>query len=145
MRAVLNETLRLFPPVPANTRAASNAPVLIPTSTTSNWGNAVDMRPYYIPSLAPISYFPMLIHKRKDLWGPDADEFDPNRWLNDGTGRLEKMVKNPLMFVPFNAGPRIVRGVIWSMLPTLIRDTVFGTTIRPERSFILPREASSEL
>lgn len=103
VRAVLNEVLRLFPPVPANARASREA-CAIPVSTGDNG----DSRPLYIPAETQVVYFPMLIHKRKDLWGPDADVFDPNRWLDDGSGRLERMLKNPLMFVPFNAGPRIV-------------------------------------
>jgi len=105
LRAVLNETLRLFPPVPGNARNSREA-VAIPV----NSGKGGDPRPVYIPANTDVVYFPMLIHKRKDLWGPDADVFDPNRWLDDGTGRLERMVKNPLMFVPFNAGPRICLG-----------------------------------
>ena len=78
------------------------------TLPASNNSGAPETTPYYMPPQSDIVYFPILIHKRKDLWGPDADEFDPERWMNDGTGRLDKMVKNPLMFVPFNAGPRIV-------------------------------------
>lgn len=109
LRAVLNETLRIFPPVPANSRAARGSAVTIPTSSSTTNGGK-DPRPLYVPANTNVVYFPMLIHKRKDLWGPDADVFDPNRWLDDGTGRLERMVKNPLMFVPFNAGPRICLG-----------------------------------
>jgi cytochrome P450 len=104
VRAVLNETLRLFAPVPANVRSSKDA-VAIPVKP---YGKSTDTRPIYIAAEKTVVFFPFLIHRRKDLWGPDADEFDPNRWLDDGTGRLERMIRNPLMFVPFNAGPRIV-------------------------------------
>jgi cytochrome P450 len=102
VRAVLNETMRLFPPVPANFRTSRKA-VAIPVNPEDG-----DSRPIYVPANVGVFYIPMLMHKRKDLWGPDADVFDPNRWLEDGTGRLDRMIKNPMMFVPFNAGPRIV-------------------------------------
>jgi cytochrome P450 len=104
VRAVLNETLRVFSPVPANTRSVRGAPVSIPVSTPGE----KDSRPLFMPAKSPVAYFPILIHKRKELWGSDADVYDPNRWLNDGTGRLDRVVKNPFMFIPFHAGPRIV-------------------------------------
>ncbi|KZS95287.1 cytochrome P450 monooxygenase CYP63 [Sistotremastrum niveocremeum HHB9708] len=102
MRAVLNETLRLFPPVPGNGRASVGVASAIPPSPASP-----DQRPIYVPPYTGVIYSPLLLHRRKDLWGPDADEFDPDRWIDK---RVDRMVKNPLMFVPFNAGPRICLG-----------------------------------
>ncbi|KAL7282251.1 hypothetical protein ACG7TL_003720 [Trametes sanguinea] len=43
-----------------------------------------------------------------DYWGPDALYFDPDRWLDE---RLNKyFIANPLIFTPFNVGPRICLG-----------------------------------
>jgi cytochrome P450 len=103
VRAVLNETLRVFPAVPANTRSVRDQPVAVPVPA-----NKEDSRPLYMPAKAPVAYFPILILKRKDLWGPDAYQYDPDRWMDDGSGRMERVVKNPFMFLPFHAGPRIV-------------------------------------
>lgn len=48
------------------------------------------------------------MHRRTDLWGPDALEFDPDRFLDE---RLHKyLTPNPFIFLPFNAGPRICLG-----------------------------------
>ncbi|EUC57271.1 cytochrome P450 family monooxygenase pc-3 [Rhizoctonia solani AG-3 Rhs1AP] len=97
LRAVLNETLRLFPPVPVNLREASKSTVL-----------KVNGKQYYIPAGTSVIWSTLLMHRRKDLWGTDADEFDPERWLDD---RLKKYVtSNPFIFLPFNAGPRICLG-----------------------------------
>lgn len=41
------------------------------------------------------------VHKRKDIWGEDADEFRPERW--DGR-------KIDWSYVPFSGGPRICIG-----------------------------------
>ncbi|KAG9121911.1 hypothetical protein FRC07_001943, partial [Ceratobasidium sp. 392] len=81
-RAVINETLRLFPAVPFNERTAVNSTVFKSGSKT-----------FYIP---------------KGSRQPDADEFDPERWIDE---RLKKYVTpNPFIFLPFNAGPRICLG-----------------------------------
>ena len=36
-----------------------------------------------------------------------ASTFDPNRWLDE---RVKYIVRNPFIFLPFNAGPRICLG-----------------------------------
>jgi cytochrome P450 len=62
----------------------------------------------YIPGPnVQVIYAPVHMQRRKELWGDDAEEFDPERWLDD---RLRAFVADPMRFVPFNAGPRIVSG-----------------------------------
>ncbi|KAJ7446310.1 cytochrome P450 [Mycena latifolia] len=57
-------------------------------------------------SVILVSQFVM--HRRTDLWGPDALTFDPERFLDE---RLHKyLVPNPFIFLPFNAGTRICLG-----------------------------------
>lgn len=46
-------------------------------------------------------------HSHESYWGADSHLFDPDRWLDE---RVNKYVTpNPFIFLPFNAGPRIVR------------------------------------
>ncbi|KAK0458668.1 cytochrome P450 [Desarmillaria tabescens] len=64
--------------------------------------------PYYVPRDTLLTYSVFLMHRRTDLWGPDALEFDPDRFLDS---RLQKyLTPNPYIFLPFNASPRICRG-----------------------------------
>ncbi|KAI6039227.1 cytochrome P450 [Pisolithus marmoratus] len=98
MRAVINETLRLYPPVPFNVRTSTEAAVL----PGVNGGS-----PFYIPPKTQTVYSVFLMHRRKDLWGSDAEIFDPDRFLDE---RSKYLTSNPFIFLPFNAGPRICLG-----------------------------------
>ncbi|KAF8890928.1 cytochrome P450 monooxygenase pc-1 [Infundibulicybe gibba] len=100
LRAVINETLRLYPIVPFNTRETIHA---------TTWPSAhPGEKPLYIPAGTKTAYSVFMMHRRKDLWGPDAEEFDPDRFLDE---RLKKyLVSNSFIFLPFNAGPRICLG-----------------------------------
>ncbi|KAH8832234.1 cytochrome P450 monooxygenase pc-1 [Flagelloscypha sp. PMI_526] len=100
LRAVINETLRLYPVVPLNVRA-SIGECFLPSSNP-------DEPPFYLPPKTNINYGVHFMHRRKDLWGPDATEFDPDRFLDERAAKYYH--KNPFIFLPFNAGPRICLG-----------------------------------
>ncbi|THV04324.1 cytochrome P450 [Dendrothele bispora CBS 962.96] len=98
LRAFLNEVLRLYPAVPFDGRTPKYA------TTLPNKNG----KPWYIPADTRCIYSVFLMHRREDLWGPDALEFDPGRFLDE---RLHKyLTPNPFIFLPFNAGPRICLG-----------------------------------
>lgn len=50
----------------------------------------------------------MLMQRREDLWGKDALEYKPERWLDPAS--VKAMTSDPFKFIPFNAGPRICLG-----------------------------------
>ncbi|KAI0630296.1 cytochrome P450 [Trametes polyzona] len=93
LRAVINETLRLYPPVCA----------VKDTFLPSRTGERI-----FVPKGTRCIYSIFNMHRRKDLWGPDALKFDPDRFLDE---RVQKyLTPNPFIFLPFNAGPRICLG-----------------------------------
>lgn len=100
LRAFINEVLRLYPAVPFDSRMSNKAAV---------WtSKAPGSKAFYVPANTRVLYGVFLMHRRTDLWGPDALEFDPDRFLDE---RLHKyLTPNPYIFTPFNAGPRICLG-----------------------------------
>ncbi|KAI9572476.1 cytochrome P450 [Boletus coccyginus] len=95
LRAFINEVLRLYPPV----RLCTEAQI---------WPALNGGKSFYIPPNTMTIYSVFQMHRRKDLWGPNADLFDPDRFLDE---RLHKyLTPNPFIFLPFNAGPRICLG-----------------------------------
>ncbi|KAG8696614.1 hypothetical protein FRC08_007036 [Ceratobasidium sp. 394] len=119
MRAVINEVLRLFPPAPLNSRESVKATVL-----------QSEGKKYFVPAGASCMFAVQLMHVRKDLWGPDADEFDPERWLDE---RYKKYVlPNPFIFLPFSAGPRISSRSEISFFTTRLLQRVTNITLAPD-------------
>ncbi len=143
MHAAINETLRLFPPVPINIRESRENGVLLPNSDPTY--PDPDPQPLYFPGSTIVMYFPMHAQRNKALWGPDADEFDPDRWLDE---RLRKYTDNPMMYTPFSGGPRIVSLGLHELFLFWLRDggslicfvfAVLGAELREERGILLPR------
>ncbi|EKM59240.1 uncharacterized protein PHACADRAFT_249546 [Phanerochaete carnosa HHB-10118-sp] len=99
LRAFINETLRLYPAVPWNVRYSVNDTV-VPSPNPD--------KPYFIPANTPVVYSVHCMHRREEFWGPDAEAFDPDRFLDARAQRY--LTPNPFVFLPFNAGPRICLG-----------------------------------
>lgn len=100
----MNETLRLFPPVPINVREVRDEGVLFPRGDGTF--AETDPRPIYVPERTVITYFPVLTQHNSALWGDDVYKFDPDRWLDE---RLSHFTEKPMSFTPFSGGPRMVR------------------------------------
>lgn len=89
VRQVLDETLRLYPPFPLMGRQASEDDV-------------VDG--YRVRKDTVVCICCYVTHRHPDFW-PDAERFDPDRFLPERTAGRHK-----LAYFPFGAGPRVCIG-----------------------------------
>jgi 12-hydroxyjasmonoyl-L-amino acid 12-hydroxylase / fatty acid hydroxylase len=93
VHAALHESMRLLPPVPFDSKFAAGDDKL-PDGTEVKEGTRVTYHSY---SMA----------RMKSLWGPDCNEFRPERWLSkDGVFIPESPFKYPV----FQAGLRVCLG-----------------------------------
>lgn len=95
LQYTLNETLRLWSVVPGNGRR-TNKPTTLPRG-----GGPDGLSPVFLPASTQVDYSIHVMHRRKDLWGEDAEEFKPERFVGRRPG---------WEFLPFNGGPRICIG-----------------------------------
>ncbi|KAI7902864.1 cytochrome P450 [Cokeromyces recurvatus] len=101
--AVFYEVLRLYPSVPANQKFALNDDVW-PDGTAIRKGDYV-------------MWCPWAQGRSEAVWGPDAREFRPERWITpDGELKRESQGQWPA----FHAGPRVCLGQNLATLEALV-------------------------
>ncbi len=88
-RAVFEEALRLYPPVPVLSRQAARGG---------------EMRNRIIPEGALVMVVPWLLHRHRKLWDR-PDHFIPERFLPENSSERSKFA-----YVPFSIGPRNCAG-----------------------------------
>ncbi|KAG9251386.1 n-alkane-inducible cytochrome P450 [Emericellopsis atlantica] len=101
---VIKEVLRLYPSVPVNSRSA------IKTTTLPVGGGPDGRAPVLVPAGTAVGYCVYVMHRRKDLYGEDADEFRPERWEGDNLKDIG------WGYLPFNGGPRVCLGQEFALL-----------------------------
>ncbi|KAL6878372.1 hypothetical protein ACP4OV_012542 [Aristida adscensionis] len=94
---VLLESLRLYPPIAYIQRRAASDVVL---------GGI------QVPKGTIVSVPIVMIQRDKEVWGPDADEFNPMRFQNG----VSKAAKDPKALLSFSLGPRTCIGQNFSFV-----------------------------
>ena len=90
--AVFYEALRLYPPVPFEFKQCLKATTL-PDGT-------------FLPKDTVLVWCTWAMNRSRLTWGKNADEFRPERWLENGN----LITKTAFEFPVFNGGPRICLG-----------------------------------
>jgi cytochrome P450 len=105
-RAVIEEAMRLYPPLAAISRAALAPDEL--AGEPIRRGTMVVIAPY-------------VLHRHRALWA-DPDAFDPNRFLGGARERIDRFA-----YLPFGVGPRICIGATFALQEAAI---VVATVMR---------------
>ncbi|KAE8702167.1 ubiquitin carboxyl-terminal hydrolase 5-like isoform X1 [Hibiscus syriacus] len=93
LHASISESMRLYPPVPVDTKACLNEDIL-PDGT-------------FIGKDWFFTYHAYAMGRMKVIWGENCEEYFPERWLDEhGKYRQE----NPFRFPIFHGGPRMCLG-----------------------------------
>ncbi|CAF1189355.1 unnamed protein product [Rotaria sp. Silwood1] len=125
--AVLQETLRLYPPAPFFSRQC------IREHTIGKEGQ----RQLRIPVGSIISFNTYLLHRREDFW-PRALVFDYRRWLRDPISGLKPKLTHPFCYLPFAAGQRNCIGQNFALLEAKVMLAMFvqrcDFTIEPNQN-----------
>lgn len=120
LSAVCNETLRFYPYMPIMLKEAVHD------------SHIVGER---IPKGTIIVYSAYTINRDKGLWGPDADEFNPERWMAPGAAKTGGATTN-FALTTFGHGPRGCFGQNFArvFLPCLVAAIVgrFDIEVAPE-------------
>ena len=137
LQAVLSESQRLHPSVPFSPKSALKADVL-PTANP-------DGRKLAVEAGATMSFSNYIMGRSTKIWGPDAAEFKPERWLSADGGSYVKA--DQFKFPAFNAGRRLCLGMDMAnlemkvVLGTLLRrfsfELVPGQDVRPATALTL--------
>lgn len=98
LRYFLHEVLRMYPPVGINSRSA------LRTTTLPYGGGADGNAPIVVRKGGRVMYSVFAVHRREDVYGPDAGAFRPERWGE------KAMRKVGWAWLPFNGGPRVCLG-----------------------------------
>lgn len=77
VQAAIKEALRIFPPV------SMGLPREVPAG-----GISIGDRTFAKGTILSVS--PWVVHYSREIWGPDAREFVPERWLRDGAVEMER-------------------------------------------------------
>ncbi|KAF9359184.1 hypothetical protein BGX26_012959 [Mortierella sp. AD094] len=112
LNACVKELLRFIPPVPITSRVAAQDDNILG---------------YDIPKGTPIFIAPATLHKLKSVYGEDAEEFKPERWMDpatlpDGLTTKTKFVTPDMhwAYQPFLTGPRNCIGSKFALIETKI-------------------------
>lgn len=93
LQDVLNETLRFH----------STSGIGLPRQVPVDSPQGVHLLGHYFPPGTVLSVPSYTMHHSREIWGPDADEFRPERWQT-----VTARQKNA--FIPFSHGPRACVG-----------------------------------
>lgn len=114
--------MRLYPQLPVNIRVA------VKTTILPSGGGPDGTSPVLIRKGTGVGYSVYHMHRRNDLYGPDANEFRPERWEGGDLDRIS------WGFMPFHGGPRLCLGSKFNFNPSYYSETLLTETLLQKSS-----------
>ncbi|KAG4079164.1 hypothetical protein HA402_001135 [Bradysia odoriphaga] len=108
----IKESMRLIPTVPLTSRLATEDFYIGET---------------YVPAGCEIVLSAYELHRNKNVWGNDANTYNPDRFLPE---RFEK--QHPYSYLPYSAGKKYAQIVIRMFIVWLVRNFKFTTDLKLE-------------
>ncbi|HEX3860096.1 MAG TPA: cytochrome P450 [Stellaceae bacterium] len=108
-RKVVDEAMRLYPPLPVMLRAAATDDVVCGRK---------------IPRKSVVAVMPWVVHRHRRLWR-DPDVFDPERFAPD-----EIAARSRYAYLPFSVGPHVCIGATLALIEILITVAVLARRFR---------------
>ncbi|KAL7755384.1 hypothetical protein ACKLNR_014482 [Fusarium oxysporum f. sp. zingiberi] len=124
LRAIIDETLRMSPPVPADL-----------AREVEKGGIVVDGQ--FIPEGINVSCASYCLHYNPEIY-PEPFTFDPERWIvdekNESGVSAESVALAQSVFIPFSTGPRgcIGKNLAYLEMSLILARTVYNYKIRPD-------------
>jgi cytochrome P450 len=109
LRNLLDETMRLYPPLPIMLRVA--------TADDTVCGRR-------IPRRSIVAIMPWVVHRHRKLW-EDPDGFDPDRFAPDRVA-----ARSRYCYLPYSAGPHVCVGASLANVEMLIASAVLAQRFR---------------
>lgn len=122
-RAIIEETLRLYPPIPILSRQAVQEEYL---------------GAHRVPQGAIVAVIPWLLHRHKLYWDK-PDHFIPERFLR------ESPPPDKYSYIPFSIGPRVCAGMSFGLTEAILGLAVLSQGLRFELEPTATIQAKSHL
>ncbi|KAF6140066.1 hypothetical protein GIB67_001807 [Kingdonia uniflora] len=131
MTMIINETLRLYPPVLGMSKTVSRE---------------IRLGDLLLPANIELVILCLVAHNDPEIWGEDAHLFKPERFAEG----ITKAAKNTMAYLPFGLGPRTCVGLNFAMIevklvlsmilqhytftlsPTYVHSPILHLTTRPQ-------------
>lgn len=117
---IVKESVRLYPPVLFVSRMAVET---------------VTLDGFRIPKGTIIRIPVLALHRNEDIWGPDVNEFNPDRYLREGL-----LARTKFFWCVFMFGPRSCIGQRFALLEV---KAFVAQVVKKQRAFLKPLEDSA--